>query len=115
MTDLLTPGEQLEPPARDGRRRSSGVLRYVLGKLAGALVSVGFVVALGFLLFRVLPGDPVQTMTRGRPIGPEQLAELRASYGLDEPLWKQFLDYVGGLLQRRPRQLLRRTSARSAT
>ncbi|SDM46229.1 ABC transporter permease [Allokutzneria albata] len=98
MTDLLTPGEQTEPPASTGRRSSSGTLRFVLGKLGGAVVSVAFVAALGFLLFRVLPGDPVLTMTRGRPTTPEALAELRLRFGLDDPLWKQFLDYVGGLL-----------------
>lgn len=33
-------------------------------RLAGAVVSLAFVVVLGFFLFRVLPGDPVLTMTR---------------------------------------------------
>lgn len=95
MTDLLVPAEQLEPTPR----RSAGTARYVLGKLGGALLSVLFVVVLGFLLFRIIPGDPVVTMTRGRPVGAEQLAALRAEFGLDRPLWIQFLDYLGGLFQ----------------
>lgn len=44
------------------------MIRHLAGKVGGALVSLLFVVALGFLLFRVIPGDPVVAMTRGRPV-----------------------------------------------
>ncbi|GAA2830085.1 ABC transporter permease [Crossiella cryophila] len=98
MSDLLAPTEQPGPTAQE-TRRSTGTARYLLGKLGGALLSVFFVAVLGFLLFRVIPGDPVQTMTRGRPVGAEQIAQLRAEFGLDRPLWMQFLDYLGGLFQ----------------
>jgi peptide/nickel transport system permease protein len=67
-------------------------------KLGGAAVSLLLVVVLGFFLFRVLPGDPVQTMTRERPTTPAQIAEMRARLGLDKPLIVQFGDYLAGLL-----------------
>ncbi|MBY8848825.1 ABC transporter permease [Saccharothrix longispora] len=73
--------------------------RYLAGKLGGALVSLALVVVLGFLLFRVIPGDPVVTMTRGRPVGAEQIAELRARLGVDKPLREQFVDYLAGVLR----------------
>jgi peptide/nickel transport system permease protein len=57
------------------------------------------VVILGFLLFRMIPGDPVLTMTRNRPTSPALLAELRARMGVDKPMLTQFFDYVGGLLR----------------
>lgn len=82
------------PPARGPR-----VLREVATRLGGGLVSVVLVVVLGFFLFRVLPGDPARTMTRGAPVSAAQLAELRHRFGLDQPLWKQFTDYVGDLLR----------------
>ncbi|MQA10295.1 MAG: ABC transporter permease subunit [Pseudonocardiaceae bacterium] len=47
----------------------------------------------------MIPGDPVVTMTRGRPVSPEQLAELRERLGVDKPMWQQFVDYIGGLLR----------------
>ncbi|QTR06537.1 ABC transporter permease [Saccharothrix algeriensis] len=78
------------PPRRGGPR----VRRYLAVRLGGALVSLALVVGLGFLLFRVIPGDPVVTMTRGRPVTAGQLAELRARLGVDEPLGEQFADYV---------------------
>jgi peptide/nickel transport system permease protein len=70
----------------------------VLTKVGGGLISLGLVVVLGFLLFRVLPGDVVQTMFRGRPATPEAMAELKSQLGLDDPLYQQFLDYVWRLL-----------------
>ena len=80
-------------------RRGGGTLRYVAGKLGGALVSLGAVVVLGFFLFRMIPGDPTVTMTRGRDVTAAQIAELRALHGYDRPIHEQFVRYVGGLLR----------------
>ena len=97
MSDILTPTEEAlaeaPPPKRGG-----GALRYLLTKVGGGLVSLALVIVLGFLLFRVLPGDPVLTMTRGRPASKEQIAELEAQLGLDKPLIAQFFDYLWRLL-----------------
>ncbi len=49
---------------------------------------------IGFFLFRVLPGDPVRTMTEDQSVSLAQLEALRREFGLDQPLWRQFLDYV---------------------
>ncbi|WP_086661692.1 ABC transporter permease [Lentzea kentuckyensis] len=57
------------------------------------------VAVLGFFLFRVVPGDPVVSMTRGRPTTAAMQAELRTQFGLDRPLAAQFWDYVTALLQ----------------
>jgi len=81
-----------EPPA------TTGTLRFVLTKIGGGIVSLVLIVVLGFFLFRVLPGDPVKTMTHGAPIGTKQLLALRAQLGLDKPLIVQFFDYLGNLL-----------------
>lgn len=73
--------------------------RYLVTKLGGALASLILVAVLGFFLFRVLPGDPARTMTHSAPTSPEQLAALRARFGLDRPLWQQFADFMAGLLR----------------
>ena len=78
------------------RRRSYG--RYVAGKCGGAVGSLGFVLVLGFFLFRVLPGDPARTLGRGRFRTEEQLEQFRADYGLEQPLPQQFLTYVQNTL-----------------
>ena len=85
-------------PARPVPRRTPHHLAHRLGpRLVGGLLSLLSVVVLGFFLFRVLPGDPVLTMTRGRPVGAREIAELRTQLGLDRPLAQQFLDYLAGL------------------
>ena len=96
MTTLIPTEDALAevpPPVRGG-----GTLRYVLTKIGAALISFVLVIVLGFLLFRALPGDVVQTMTRGRPATAEMQAALEHKYGLDLPLWEQFFRYIGGLL-----------------
>src|SRR5947208_15771285 len=67
---------------------------YAGAKLRGAVASLLAVAFTGFFIFRVLPGDPVRTITRGRPVDPAQLAALRHSFGLDRPLVVQFGDYL---------------------
>ncbi|MFC7342677.1 ABC transporter permease [Saccharopolyspora griseoalba] len=93
MADLLT-SVDVDEPASGERGR---LARYVGGKIGGGLVSLFLVTVLGFFLFRVMPGDPVRTMTRGAPMTDQQIAALRERLGLDQPLWKQFLDYLGAL------------------
>lgn len=80
-------------------RRGPAMGRYLAGKLAGAAVSLMFVFVLSFLLFRVIPGDPVLTMTHGAPVTADQIAQLRRGLGLDRPLVWQFVDYTAGVLR----------------
>lgn len=56
-------------------------------------VMLGVVVAVFFLL-RLVPGDPA-AMILGERATPESVAALRAQLGLDQPLWRQFTDFVG--------------------
>lgn len=88
--------EETAGPGGAGTR--TGYVRYVAGKLGGAAVSLLAVLVTGFFLFRLIPGDPVKTMTGGRPISAGQLAEYRKEFGLDLPLWEQFTDYCGKAL-----------------
>ncbi|MGI8514906.1 MAG: ABC transporter permease [Acidimicrobiia bacterium] len=68
--------------------------RFAIGKVAGALVTLGFVLVFNFFLFRVVQTDPVATLFRGRNIPQERLDQLRAEFGLDKPLGGQFVDYL---------------------
>ncbi|HMC05299.1 MAG TPA: ABC transporter permease [Actinomycetota bacterium] len=77
------------------RTRSPAVFGgYAGAKLRGAAASLLAVAFTGFFIFRVLPGDPVRTITRGRPVSAAQLAALRHTFGLDKPLVVQFGDYL---------------------
>lgn len=50
-----------------------------------------------FLLIHAVPGDPIEVRVGEHGIAPERLAMLRHEFGLDQPLWKQFLDYESQL------------------
>ena len=69
--------------------------RYILRRLLWAVVLLFGVSILTFVLFFMLPGDPaVQAVPRGAT--PEVLAQVRDRMGLDQPLWRQYLDLLHG-------------------
>jgi len=50
-----------------------------------------------FFLMRLTPGDPLARLMGDRPMSSEEVAALRALYGLDQPVPEQFTHFVGGL------------------
>ncbi|MFG3083805.1 MULTISPECIES: ABC transporter permease [Streptomyces] len=92
---LDKPPAPADTPAR--RPDRSGLLRTVLRRLATALFVLLCTATVSFFLVR-LSGDPVKIL-----LPPDATAEqenvLRASLGLDQPLFAQYLDYLWGLLR----------------
>jgi peptide/nickel transport system permease protein len=72
-------------------------LPYLGRKLLQLLLTLLAVVAFNFLLFRVLPGDPVQLYARSGHLTPEAAAQLRRVFGLDKPVVEQFGIYLKDL------------------
>jgi peptide/nickel transport system permease protein len=80
-------------------RRSWGTLgRTLLGRLGGMLAVLSLVSVLVFLLTRLAAGDPM-AMLLGDQASLQDIAQARQRYGLDEPLWTQFLLWLGQVLQ----------------
>lgn len=79
--------------------RTSGSLRtYLLTRLLLFIPNVLIILTIVFLLIRVAPGDPVSVALGGqRP--PEQIAELRAAAGYDQPLLVQYWEYLTGVVR----------------
>ena len=73
---------------------STGLPRYLATKILAAVVSFAVTLVIGFVLFNLLPANPVATMTRGRPTSQAQMAQLRHQLGLDESLPHRFLTFV---------------------
>jgi peptide/nickel transport system permease protein len=74
-------------------------LRFVTLKVLGALATLAFVVVFNFFLFRVVEGDPVANLFRGRNLTEQQREELRQQFGLDGSKLDQFGAYLGQTLQ----------------
>ncbi|WP_341677656.1 oligopeptide ABC transporter permease OppB [Niveibacterium sp. SC-1] len=73
------------------------MLRFLLRRiLFEALPTLLVLVTLTFLLIRLAPGGPFAAEVN---VPPEVLAAVQAKYRLDQPLWQQYLGYLGDLLQ----------------
>lgn len=68
--------------------------RFILQRLLHAVPTLWVVATLTFFMVRLAPGGP---FTAERRLPPEVLAALNAHYGLDRPMWRQYLDYLGHL------------------
>ncbi|MCF6474595.1 ABC transporter permease [Nonomuraea sp. MG754425] len=73
------------------------MLRHLARRLGQALLVVAGVVVLTFAVMRLVPGDPAVAFA-GPKATPEQLAEARARFGLDDPLPVQLLNYARDLV-----------------
>lgn len=83
----------------DGRRSllasvRSPFLRYVMRRLAWSCVLLVLVTLFTFLVFYVLPSADPALLRVGRHATPEQIADVRATFGLDEPFYEQFWIYA---------------------
>ena len=72
------------------------MVKYILKRTAWAFVTLLAVVTVTFFLMRSIPGDPLAGMARALP--EETKAAFMAKYGLDKPLFEQYLIYMKGLL-----------------
>jgi peptide/nickel transport system permease protein len=76
------------------------MVRYLLGRFGQALAVLALTFTAAFLLLQVLPGDAIMIkfMAPEMALTPEQIADIRAAYGADLPLWERYLSTVGQFL-----------------
>jgi len=71
--------------------------RYIAGRVGQAVISLLVIATLVFFLVR-LTGDPVRLLLPDFA-PPEFIAHLRATMGLDKPIWEQYLSFLGQLVR----------------
>lgn len=71
---------------------------YLFSRLLSFVAMIAVAIVATFIANRFVPGDPVLVMLGDQSSNLELAARLRADYGLDLPVHRQFLRYVGGLL-----------------
>jgi oligopeptide transport system permease protein len=71
-------------------------LRRLVARLAEALLTLWLLVTLCFVLLRAAPGGPFD---QEKAAPPEVVATLAAQYRLDQPLWRQYLGWLGDVAQ----------------
>lgn len=71
------------------------MLKYIGKRLVMALITIFVVASLTFFVMNLVPGGP---FISEKAISPEATAALEAKYGLDKPLYQQYLTYMGDAL-----------------
>src|SRR5271166_2860387 len=71
---------------------------YILKRTGFAIATVFVALTLNFLLFHALPGSAVSDLSRVPNATPQLRHALAAEFGLDKPLWVQYVDYLKQLV-----------------
>lgn len=70
--------------------------RYVIKRILLAIITIWIVATLTFFLMNMIPGGPFLSE---KAISPQATAALEAKYGLDKPLWQQYISYLSDALR----------------
>jgi dipeptide transport system permease protein len=74
------------------------MLKFLAKRLLLTIPTFVALMFITFVMIRLVPGDPIEVRRGERGISPERLEMLRHEMGLDQPVWKQFGDYVWSIL-----------------
>ncbi|MDA0661132.1 MAG: ABC transporter permease [Planctomycetota bacterium] len=69
------------------------MLRFVGRRIAQMPATIAVIITLSFFLVRLAPGDPARAMA-GEMADPDNIEAIREAFGLNLPLWQQFLIYL---------------------
>ena len=72
--------------------------KYILKRLAQILLTLFVFLSLVFFIINAQPGDVSNTYALNPDLPPETREELRELFGINEPLWKQYLRHVSNTL-----------------
>ncbi len=80
------------------------MLIYVARRFLVMIPTLLIISAVVFVIIQLPPGDFLETQiaemqSRGEAVDPSRIEALRRQYGLDQPLWRQYLDWTFGMLQ----------------
>lgn len=73
--------------------------RYIIRRILQLIPVLFFVSVIVFGMIRLAPGDPAIVMTGGHQTSPEVLENIRQKYHLEEPIYRQYLYWIGDALQ----------------
>jgi len=72
------------------------MFRFAITRLLQAVPVILVVISITFLLVHAAPGGP---FSADKAVSPEVLKALEAQYNLDQPLWQQYMDYLGDVVR----------------
>jgi peptide/nickel transport system permease protein len=80
------------------------MIQYILKRIVLTIPTIFVISLITWIIIQLPPGSWLDThvsrlMEQGEQIGPEEIAAIKAMYGLDKPMPLQYLDWVWGSLQ----------------
>ena len=73
---------------------------YIIRRIIHSLIVIAVMSFVIYGLMGLMPGDPVDLMISADPnVTAEDAERLRALYGLDQPLWSRYLNWLGAAVQ----------------
>ena len=75
------------------------ITRYAVNRLLAMIPTLLILTILVFLMVQLVPGDPAEIFLGEKHSSPELLERVRHEMGLDQPLYVQYLTYMGNLLR----------------
>jgi ABC-type dipeptide/oligopeptide/nickel transport system permease component len=72
--------------------------RFILRRVLWNIPVLILITVVTFGMMQIVPGGPFTAGSSGRPVPPEIRANMMAKYGLDKPVWQQYLNYMRRLL-----------------
>lgn len=82
----------------DEEAKMSPTIRHYVRLIGGSLALMAGVLVVVFVLLELAPGDPIQALVGGMPVTDEYRAALNKEYGLDQPVYVRFANYVANVL-----------------
>lgn len=73
------------------------MLRYTIGRVIWAAISILVIISVNFFVTRLLPGDPITALVGDFPTPPGYVEQVRARLGLDLPLHIQYVRYLAAI------------------
>ena len=76
------------------------MIRYLANRTGQALVVLWAAFTASFVLLQLLPGDAIliKFLNPDLGLGPQEVADIRAAYGADQPVWQQYWHTLSGFL-----------------
>jgi peptide/nickel transport system permease protein len=75
------------------------MIRYIAKRLASFIPIVAVVSILIFFLVRIVPSDPIASLTKGKSVGEATRTALLKEFHLNEPLPRQYLIWISGIVR----------------
>jgi peptide/nickel transport system permease protein len=75
------------------------MIKGILGRLVGMMLTIWIAASLAFFALQVIPGDAITSQLVQSGVSDEEIADRRAVLGLTDPAWIRYLRFLRGIVQ----------------